>query len=218
LKILKLLSKRKPKPSKKRPFMGLFLGFYFFSLNMYERRDFMPSGKTHEKINWVFLLLLNLASFCLGYHFSLITLFFTIGYVFGTYFLGPDLDTKSRPFYRWKALRFIWIPYRKTFHHRSFWTHGLVVGDLIRIGYLCMLYLLLVYGFAILCNGIFSLLPGKIGLDSLYLHHLLIQWMSEHFSFVFSFIGGIVIASAAHIIADHTVSYWKRKKRKKHTN
>lgn len=178
----------------------------------------MPSGRTHEKINWVFIILLNLVSFFLGYHFSLMTLLFTFGYIFGTYFLGPDLDTKSRPFYRWKWLRFIWIPYRKSFHHRSFWTHGIIISDIIRIGYLCLLYLIVVYGFAILCNGVFSLLPATFGVDSLYVHHAFISWLRTHFSLVISFIIGIIMASTAHIVADHTVSYWKRKKRKKHTN
>jgi len=53
--------------------------------------------------------------------------------IFGEYFLSPDLDIHSQPYKRWDSLRFIWIPYRKLFYHRSFWTHTPIIGSLIRI-------------------------------------------------------------------------------------
>jgi uncharacterized metal-binding protein len=112
-------------------------------------------------------------------------------------------------------LRFIWIPYRKTFHHRSFWTHSMIISDIIRIGYLCVLYLIAVYGVAILWNGFLSVIHATVSFDILFLHHLLTEWISTHTSLFFSFIVGIMLASIAHIVADYTVSNWKKNKRKK---
>jgi uncharacterized metal-binding protein len=67
----------------------------------------MPSGKTHEIIN-ITVLVVILAGF---YYFSswqkneIVTkyldtytiLAFSASYIFATFFLSPDLDTKSRP-------------------------------------------------------------------------------------------------------------------------
>lgn len=77
--------------------------------------------------------------------FSLkLALFFSFGYLFGTFLLGPDLDTKSSSYHRWGVFRFMWEPYRKTFLHRSIFTHLPVVGDIIRIVYLGCWFVLLI--------------------------------------------------------------------------
>ncbi len=48
---------------------------------------------------------------------------------------GPDLDIVSRPYSRWGPMRAIWLPYRYFFPHRSRFSHGLVLGALIRVIY-----------------------------------------------------------------------------------
>ena len=48
---------------------------------------------------------------------------------------GPDLDTASKQYSRWKLLRPLWFPYRTAFKHRSRWSHGLVFGTLFRVVY-----------------------------------------------------------------------------------
>ena len=48
---------------------------------------------------------------------------------------GPDLDTKSKQYSRWGLLRLIWVPYRTVFRHRSRWSHGLILGTLLRVVY-----------------------------------------------------------------------------------
>ena len=51
--------------------------------------------------------------------------------------LSPDLDAyRSNAKRRWGALGFIWIPYSKTFKHRSPWTHVPIVGTTGRFIYL----------------------------------------------------------------------------------
>jgi len=51
---------------------------------------------------------------------------------------GPDLDIHSRHFIRWGWFRLLWIPYQKTIRHRSIWSHGLIVGTVLRLLYLSM--------------------------------------------------------------------------------
>jgi uncharacterized metal-binding protein len=46
-----------------------------------------------------------------------------------------DLDTNSRPYNRWFIFKMIWIPYQLLFKHRSIFTHGLIIGTLIRVIY-----------------------------------------------------------------------------------
>jgi len=95
----------------------------------------MPDGKTHDKITLRFSPVLIIGLFLLNIPFS-ISIIITIGYFFSAYMFNGDLDLYSRPYRRWGFLRFIWKPYQNTFSHRSFFTHGLIVGTLIRLIYL----------------------------------------------------------------------------------
>src|SRR5688500_13977716 len=48
---------------------------------------------------------------------------------------GPDLDTASKQYSRWRFAKFLWVPYRSFFKHRSRWSHGLIFGTLLRVVY-----------------------------------------------------------------------------------
>ena len=48
---------------------------------------------------------------------------------------GPDLDTLSTQYSRWRFFRIVWFPYRNFFRHRSRWTHGILFGTLLRVIY-----------------------------------------------------------------------------------
>lgn len=103
----------------------------------------MPSGKTHNRINFIFLPVFLLGLVITGFTSFKYAFIFSIGYVFGTLYLDPDLDIKGKSFKRWGFLNFIWVPYQKLFPHRSIFTHGLFIGDICRIIYLLgWLYLL----------------------------------------------------------------------------
>lgn len=60
----------------------------------------------------------------------------TAAHLFGGFYLSPDLDTPSRPFYRWGIFRCIWLPYQKMIRHRSAWSHSPILGTAIRLLYL----------------------------------------------------------------------------------
>lgn len=114
----------------------------------------MPSGRTHDAIT----ILLAVPACVAVYSFTGNTAsasIVTLAFVFGGLMFGPDLDTVSRPYARWSFLRVLWVPYRHFFKHRSRFSHGLVLGALIRVVY--FLGVISIIALAILTAlGIFS--------------------------------------------------------------
>lgn len=97
----------------------------------------MPSGRTHDSITlWGLPLVVGIT---FEYtRSSTLTLIATGGYLFSGLMFGPDLDIYSRQYKRWGPLRWIWLPYRRMVRHRSAWSHGPIVGTVVRVGYLLM--------------------------------------------------------------------------------
>ncbi len=94
----------------------------------------MPSGKTHDAITVV----LAVPTFIVAWGMTanvVVALIATCAMLFGGFMFGPDLDIHSRQYTRWSVFRFIWLPYRMLFKHRSRWSHGIVFGTLIRVLY-----------------------------------------------------------------------------------
>jgi uncharacterized metal-binding protein len=94
----------------------------------------MPSGKTHDAITLLLAAPAAAIAFVLTRDFWLTSLV-AGGFLFGGLMFGPDLDTASRQYSRWKFARFLWFPYRTFFKHRSRWSHGLIFGTLLRVVY-----------------------------------------------------------------------------------
>ena len=122
----------------------------------------MPSGRTHDAITF----LLAVPGFAAGYSFSHSVASAAVmgaAFIFGGLMFGPDLDTVSRQYSRWLIFRFLWFPYRKFFKHRSRFSHGLILGALIRVVYfmgaLTLAAFLAVYFYAAYSGG---KLPGLV--------------------------------------------------------
>jgi uncharacterized metal-binding protein len=95
----------------------------------------MPSGRRHDSITlwtlpWVVGLTFERT------RSGVLTLVVAGGFLFSGLMFGPDLDIYSRQYQRWGPLRWIWIPYRRQMRHRSFWSHGPLVGTVGRVLYL----------------------------------------------------------------------------------
>lgn len=131
----------------------------------------MPSGKDHIKINFTFLPVFIIVLISLGFSSLKYGLLFSIGFAFGTLFLDPDLDTHGNSFRRWGILKSIWIPYQRTFPHRSIFTHGIIIGDLIRIIYLCIWIFLLFIFPVLMLQDILKLLFAQYS----FVEHLVIS-------------------------------------------
>jgi uncharacterized metal-binding protein len=107
----------------------------------------MPGAKTHDAVTF----LLAAPTFAVAYlafgdlRFASLT---ALGFLFGGLMFGPDLDTVSKQYSRWRFLRILWFPYRSFFKHRSRWSHGLIFGTFLRVVYFmgvvtCAVFLIL---------------------------------------------------------------------------
>jgi len=94
----------------------------------------MPSGKTHDAITTLLAAPTFVAAWGLAGSFAL-AFAATVSMLFGGFMFGPDLDIQSRQYTRWGIFRFLWLPYRMLFKHRSRWSHGIIFGTLIRVIY-----------------------------------------------------------------------------------
>ncbi|HEX8560172.1 MAG TPA: metal-binding protein [Pyrinomonadaceae bacterium] len=94
----------------------------------------MPSGKTHDMVTLVLAPPTFAAAWGLTGSLAL-SAAATAAMLFGGLMFGPDLDIQSKQYTRWGPLRFLWLPYKVAFRHRSRWSHGIVFGTLIRVVY-----------------------------------------------------------------------------------
>lgn len=94
----------------------------------------MPSGKTHDAITLVLAVPTFAATYVMTRDIWLSAVV-AAGFLLGGLMFGPDLDTGSVQFTRWRFLKLLWLPYRLFFRHRSRWTHGLIFGTLLRAVY-----------------------------------------------------------------------------------
>ena len=117
----------------------------------------MAAGKTHDWVTYVLIL----PTMWVGYGLLGLSMYIMIlvglGVWIGGIYLSPDLDTRSRPFYRWGPLRFIWWPYQWVAKHRSSLSHGIVWAPIFRCVYLTAILILL---YLVMTNAINTLLYG----------------------------------------------------------
>jgi uncharacterized metal-binding protein len=164
----------------------------------------MPSGRTHDRITMYAL------PFVAGITFwqtrsSNATLLVAGGFLFGGLMFGPDLDIYSVQFQRWGFLRWIWLPYQKSLRHRSFLSHGPIIGTILRILYLgCLLAILAILVLAIaerLWNLSFTWqdLGGTVGRS-------LVNYNAEYIALFL----GLELGAMSHSLSDWSGSAYKR--------
>ena len=115
----------------------------------------MPSGVIHDRITiWILPWVVGITYFLT--RSGELTLILAGGYLFSGMMFGPDLDIHSIQYKRWGIIRGIWLPYRRLFGHRSFWSHGFILGTCLRVIYLFLIVAWIsIFGVAIaqLCLG-----------------------------------------------------------------
>ena len=99
----------------------------------------MPDGKNHNIINITVLMLILSITYGLFSRSDIsfpvqlpsieLILIFSVTYLFGTFFLSPDLDIDSSPYNRWGVFKFLWWPYKVIFKHRGL-SHHPIFGPL----------------------------------------------------------------------------------------
>lgn len=104
----------------------------------------MPRGRTHDKISAGALPVIYFC-FIILFHDLNIACIGLVAYLFASFMFSGDLDIASRQTNRWGSLKFIWIPYKKMFKHRSVFTHGFILGTIVRILYVFFLFLICLF-------------------------------------------------------------------------
>ncbi len=105
----------------------------------------MPSGKTHIKINWIVLILINVLILAFHQDISIKHCFlFNTIYILTSYFISPDLDIDSSVYKRWGLLKLIWWPYRELMKHRQT-SHSIIWGPVSMLLYLTMLIIPIIW-------------------------------------------------------------------------
>ncbi|MCM1984063.1 metal-binding protein [Lyngbya confervoides] len=95
----------------------------------------MPSGQTHDRITWIGFPLVSAGTLALTQAWDLAIATGSC-FLFSGLMFGPDLDIVSRQYRRWGYLRWIWLPYQRRLRHRSWLSHGPVIGTVLRVLYL----------------------------------------------------------------------------------
>lgn len=94
----------------------------------------MPGYKTHDRIAYIAAPVISIGVYYITD--PIVTGTVTLLFLLSNHYLSPDLDIDSIMHKRWGMLYFIWIPYKKVFHHRSFWTHSGPISAAVRFLYL----------------------------------------------------------------------------------
>ncbi|HEY9810422.1 MAG TPA: metal-binding protein [Halomicronema sp.] len=163
----------------------------------------MPSGRTHDRITLWILPLITALSFAVTRNGTL-TLFVAGGFLFSGLMFGPDLDLHSRPFTRWGLFRWIWIPYQQTLRHRSVFSHGPIIGTVIRIIYLAGW--LAVLALLVWVAGQLAGSPWSWGETV----QTFLQILKQHLPEIFSLFIGLELGAMSHYLSDITGSAYKR--------
>lgn len=175
----------------------------------------MASGKTHDKITLIFSPLVAIIFLLLDISFFgkngaiFLTLIGVASYIFGGYMFSGDLDIKSNEFKRWGKVKFIWIPYQRFFKHRSIFSHGFILGPLIRILYLYSMFIIifsLLYSFSII----------KISPPSIIREN--IKFILSNDKIFLNIFLALFIGSGLHTITDIITTSFKKKTSSKKKN
>jgi uncharacterized metal-binding protein len=164
----------------------------------------MPSGATHDRITLISLPIVSGLTL-LASRSASITLSLAGSFLFSGLMFGPDLDIYSVQFKRWGILRWIWRPYQKSMRHRSWLSHGPIVGTILRLAYL---------GCWVLALGGFWNWVATINHWSVWswqqLQPRLQPFVRQYFWQGLAILTGLELGALSHTWSDAIVSAWKK--------
>lgn len=103
----------------------------------------MPNGRTHDIITAATTPVVGAITYSITKDIKTTSIIVSC-FLFASLMFNGDLDVESRPYRRWFILKFIWLPYQSMFPHRSIFTHGLIIGTVIRLLYLGLIPFLVI--------------------------------------------------------------------------
>ncbi|MCX7925675.1 MAG: metal-binding protein [Fimbriimonadales bacterium] len=167
----------------------------------------MPSGKVHD---WVTigtaLGAIPLTGMYLPPETRPLAWLAIASYTFSGVWLSSDLDVDSSAYRRWGPLRVLWYPYQKLVPHRSWVSHGLGIGPILRVAYLIAVLLLLIFGL----NWVLARIGLALQVDA---HSWLLHatdWIFTYQREAWALVIGLVAGGAAHSLLDFAHTRLKR--------
>lgn len=169
----------------------------------------MPGSRTHDVITLITVGIADGVYLAKVPHPTLGLMgLFTVAYLFAGYACAGDLDLMSREYKRWGPLRWIWKPYQILVPHRSWVSHGLIMGGLIRVLYLALVCTLLLWGGTWLVSQIgMQMDPNRVTWQE---WSSLITLIQTHPHEAVALLSGFVLAGTTHSVADIIWSGIKR--------
>lgn len=168
----------------------------------------MASGKTHDKVTIIMAPFVAIIFFLINYLNSedignsiIFTILGVSVYIFGGYMFSGDIDIKSREFNRWGHFKSIWTLYQNVFKHRSIFTHGFILGPVIRILYVYGIYL-------IICGCLYAL--DIINLSTSEMIKATYLFIVENSQLSFNIILALFLGSGLHTATDLIYSFFKK--------
>jgi len=140
----------------------------------------MPNANTHDLITVISSPIVIGFSYYITEDIKTTSIIF-ICFLFASFMFNGDLDIVSRPYNRWWVFKMIWIPYQIMFEHRSVFTHGIIIGTIVRLIYVGIIPLGLIY----LKNGNFDIILNYL------------TWNE-----IFFIVLGLELGSSVHTISD----------------
>ncbi len=168
----------------------------------------MPDGRTHDEITLVTATLIAPVCFDSVFAGSVgrAALFLGSHLMSGLLF-SDDLDTHSIEYRRWRMLRFLWLPYQKLIPHRSWLSHGLIIGPALRIAYFAGMLSLFFWLVLALLSRVVPLDAGGILLGVL---SGIVRFVADHPDWVIIAFLGFVLGGSVHSVSDALWSWWRR--------
>ncbi len=169
----------------------------------------MPSGRTHDAITLLLAVPTAIACFALTHT---VTSAIVIGSTFliGGLMFGPDLDTVSRQYCRWLFFKWLWFPYRHFFKHRSRFSHGLILGALVRVIYFMGVLTAIAFAAAYLWTAYSGgKVPDLTSISRIW--QAIAEFIRSHFGdhfMIFAFLGSW-LGAASHTFTDVAGSFIK---------
>ncbi len=161
----------------------------------------MPGAHTHDIITVTAAIGLNGIYFTEAPHPSLeLAAIFSGAFLFAGYACAGDLDLNSREYRRWGPFRILWWPYRVMVPHRSWVSHGLIMGGVIRALYLAAVFTILTLAV--------SWVAGRLGTHINPQQFTSKSWQTAfafaqtHQEQCLAFFTGFVLAGTTHSLAD----------------
>jgi uncharacterized metal-binding protein len=165
----------------------------------------MSSGRTHDRITLWALPLVVLLAFRVTLD-GWLTVIVCLGFLLGGWMFGPDLDIHSVQYKRWGWLRWIWLPYRGSMRHRSRWSHGPIIGTVIRVVYASLWLGLVGLVIVDVSNSL-----GRTSLTWEALAGGMGDHLRRHWPRWLALVVGLELGALSHYVADWLSSAWKRR-------